>query len=210
MASPSSLTDPAACLVIDSSAAINITATGYGAEILSALPNELVAVDTIVAELEIGSRKGRPHADLFQELVASGHIRIVKLDESSATVFEDLVIGPAANTLDDGEAATLAYAANDGAIPIIDERKAEKICARKFPALPVGCSVDLLSHGSVEAALGRGTLSEAVHRALTYARMRVLPQHLDWVIDLIGPEKAASCRSLSRLLRRSISHQSPF
>lgn len=203
MVSPSCLTDPAARLVIDSSAAINITATGCAAEIVEALPNELVAVDTIVAELELGRRRGRPHAALFHDLVASGHVRIVKLNESASTVFEDLVIGPAANTLDDGEAATLAFAANDGATPIIDERKAERICARRFPSVPVGCSVDLFSHSMIERALGQAALAEAVHRALTEARMRVLPRHLDWVIDLVGRERAAQCASLSRYVRRS-------
>jgi hypothetical protein len=31
--------------------------------------------------------------------------------------------------------------------------------------------------------------------------MRVLPHHLDWIVDLIGPERVGQCLSLPRRVR---------
>lgn len=203
MESPTFLTDHAAPAVIDTSTAINLIATGYAAEILKALPNRVLAVDAIPAELEEGRRRGRKDADLLKELMAVRLVEIVTLNDGATEIFEQLVIGPAAMTLDDGEAATIAYALEYGGIAIIDERKATRICAGRFPTLGTGCTVDLLAHPHVVHALGRERLTEAVLSALRLARMRVLPHHIGWVVELIGTDEAASCVSLPRSIRQT-------
>lgn len=201
MGSLTCLTDPDAPVVIDTSAAINLIATGCAADIFQALPQQLLAVDTVPAELEAGRRRGRPDANLLHELVLAGHIEIVTLGESSGVIFEELVVGSAVTTLDDGEAATIAYAAGHGAIAIIDERKANRVCTERYPALRRGSTLDLLTHPGVSGALGRDRLAGAVLNALRNARMQVLPQHVEWVVGLIGLGNAATCTSLSRTLR---------
>jgi predicted nucleic acid-binding protein len=201
MGSLTCLTDPAALVVIDTSAAINLIATGCAADILRALPIRLLAVDAVPAELEEGRRRGRPDADLMSHLVAARLIEIVTLGDMAAPRFEELVIGPAAATLDDGEAATIACAAEHGGIALIDERKANRICGERFPKLRVGCTVDLFAHPDVLPALGHEKLAEAVLNALQQARMRVLPHHVDWVVGLIGIERASLCPSLPRQAR---------
>ena len=203
MGSPSCLTDLAAPLVIDTSAAINLIATGCAADILRALPHGMLAADSIPVELEEGRRRGRPDADLLEELVSAGLLKIVTLGNPALAIFEDLVAGSAAATLDDGEAATIAYAAAHGAVPIIDERKAIRICGERFPRLPLGCTVDLFAHPEVGRALGRTKLSQAVSNALLLARMRVLPRHVEWVVGLVGTEQAALCASLHRHIRKT-------
>jgi len=185
-------------IVIDTSVAINLMATGCAAQILRALPNRVFAVDAVSIELEEGRQRGRPDADLLDELVTAKKIEIVTLGDSAVAIFEELVIGAAAATLDDGEAATIAYAAAHGATAIIDERKANRICSERFPRMLVGCTVDLFAHPSVANALGSEKLAQAVFNALQLARMRVLPQHVKWVVDLIGKEQALACASLSR------------
>ena len=70
---------------------------------------------------------------------------MAKLDDLTESHFEDLVIGQGAATLDDGEAATIAYGVEKGAITLIDERKATRICGERYPRLIVGNSLDLLS-----------------------------------------------------------------
>ncbi len=201
MGSLTCLTDPAALVVLDTSTAINLNATGCASQILQALSHSIVAVDSVQAELEQGSRRGWCDAELFNGLVSEGLIGVVLLGDQASQHFEGLVIGPASETLDDGEAATIAYAVEHGAIALIDERKANRICAAKFPDLRLGCTTDLFTHPDVLHALGRGRLAEAVVNALQYARMRVLPHHVEWVIDLIGPERVAQCNSLSRSAR---------
>lgn len=47
-------------------------------------------------------------------------------------------------------------------------------------------------------------LANAAYEALQGARMRVLPKHLDWVVKLIGQDRAALCESLPRYVRSAL------
>ena len=140
--------------------------------------------------------------DSFDELVAAGQVQIVRLSNHGIQHFRNLVLGPAAQTLDDGEAATIAYALEHNAVALIDERKANRICSKRFNTLHLGCTVDVLMHAAIEAALGRIGLAEAVFNALYNGRMRVPACHVGWVVNLIGSERAEQCASLPRSVRR--------
>jgi predicted nucleic acid-binding protein len=201
MGSPTCLTDPAALIAADTSAVINLNATGCAAEILRAIPNKLMVVDVVRRELEEGRLRGRRDADLLEELVAAGLAQIGELGEVAAVHFEKLVVGPAAMTLDDGEAATIAFAVARGAVAVVDERKATRLCAQTFPELSVGCTVDILRHPQVLNGLGKDLLADAVFRALQDGRMRVFSHHIEWVVGMIGPERAAVCSSLPNAVR---------
>jgi predicted nucleic acid-binding protein len=201
MGSLTSLSDPAALLVADASAIINLNASGCAGEILKALPNPVAVTDVVPGELATGRSRGRRDADLLQELIAGKLISVVALDDAATAHFEGLVVGPAAMTLDDGEAATIAYAVANGGVPIIDERKAKRICTERFPSLRLACSTDIFAHDGVLHAMGQSRLAQAVVNALQIARMRVLPHHRKWVLDLIGPEQAALCMSLPNSVR---------
>lgn len=194
----SRLTNPAVEVVADASIAINLVASGCAAAILSALPNPAVITTIVMSELEEGRRAGRSDAEAIAELAAASLISVVPLSEAQERHFESLVVGRGVDTLDDGEAATIAYAVETGAAPLIDERKAMRICVEKYPAIHLGCTVDLFAHEAVEAALGRDGVAEAVFSALHHARMRVLPRHMEWVVHLIGQDRAALCLSLPR------------
>ena len=122
MGSSTVLTDPAAQLVADASTIINLIATGCAKEILSALPNQVVVVDAVPGELEAGRKRGRATCDRLNDLVAAGVVGVVALDEKAEPHFEELVIGPAVATLDDGEAATIAFALARASTALIDER----------------------------------------------------------------------------------------
>ena len=197
----SCLTDPAALLVGDASAVINVNATGCARDIFQALPHRVVLVDVVVAELAAGQRRGRQDADLVSQFVAQGLLHIETLSDAATLYFEALVVGQAAHTLDDGEAATIAHAVDRQGIALIDERKATRICAEHFPDLRVGCSVDILAHPALQRHLGDETLARAVFNALYHGRMRVFPHHLNWVVGLIGPDRAAMCTSLPQSVR---------
>jgi predicted nucleic acid-binding protein len=134
-----------------------------------------------------------PHADALQDLVTAGHIEIVPLDDTGWQHFEMLVFGHAWETLDDGEAATIAYVTERGAVAIIDERKATRICAERFPDLGVITTVDVLLHPKVRLKLGERAFADAIFAALRDARMAVSPRHFDEVVRLIGPERAGQC-----------------
>jgi predicted nucleic acid-binding protein len=197
------LDESSALLVADTSTVINLNASGSAAEILHALPYKIAIVDVIQKELEFGRERGRRDAELTSSLVAANHLEVASLGDSGWTHFERLVTGGAAETLDDGEAATIAYALELSGAAVIDENKAIKICARHYPSLLIASSLDLFGHPMVCEAFGPKRLAESVFLALREARMRVLPRHYKWVLDLIGPERAALCPSLPRFLRES-------
>jgi predicted nucleic acid-binding protein len=197
----SCLIDPTAPVVIDASTVINLNATACGPRILKAIPNPFIITDVVQGELFEDRRNGRNDGQLVAELVAASLISVAKLDDLTESHFEDLVIGRGDATLDDGEAATIAYGVENGAIALIDERKAVRICGERYPRLTVGNSFDVLTHPAVLAALGNGAAADAVFNALRSARMRVPPSALTWVVELIGLERAGRCESLPRSFR---------
>jgi predicted nucleic acid-binding protein len=192
----SCLSEASELLVADTSVAINLNATGCAAQVLEALPYRIVIVDSVQAELEYGRQRGRDDVDRTAALVAAQHLKIAKLGEKGLDLFEGLVVGSAAETLDDGEAATLAHAVESSGVAIIDERKALRIAAVRYPKLATASTMDLLGHPYVCDALGETALAEAVFCALRDARMRVFPSHNEWVVKLIGADRAAQCPSL--------------
>ena len=202
MVCPSCLNDPVVPIVADTSVVINLNATGFAQAILDALPNPFIVVEEVAIELESGRRNGRKATDGLNTLIAAGQVEVVQLGSDGMRHFSGLVSGPAADTLDDGEAATIAYALEHNATAIIDERKASKICAKRFEELSSGCTVDLLAHGEIEAALGRKGLAEGVFNALYYGRMRVPAEHVSWVINLVGQDRTKKCISLPRSIRQ--------
>jgi predicted nucleic acid-binding protein len=199
--SQSCLTDPFVPIVADTSAVINLNASGYAAAVLQALPNRLVLTDTVLAELRSDKRTGRDDARLIRSLINADLAAIAALVDLKEDHFAALVAGPAAETLDDGEAATIACALETSAVAIIDDRKAIALCARKHPGLVVASTVDLFAHDAVTTALGRSPLADAVYAALQIARMRVPSHHERWVVGLIGDARAKSCPSLRGALR---------
>lgn len=199
----STMSDPGS-LVADTSTVINLNASGRAAAVISALPHRIAVVDVVPGELANGRANGRRDADMFDDLVRAGIVDLVSLDGAGAQHFEELVVGPAAQTLDDGEAATIAYAAVIGAVAIIDERKALRICGERFPTLRTGCTVDLFAHPAVRKALGASALAEAVFNALHNGRMRVPPHHIAWVVGLIGRDRVGLCTSLPHAIRNAV------
>jgi predicted nucleic acid-binding protein len=152
-------------------------------------------------ELEGGRHRERQDADLLDDLVRSKLVEIVSLDQAAEGYFEELVIGDAKTTLDDGEGATIAYAASQNGVAVIDESKARRICAQRFPKLQLACTVDIFRHPEVRKALDNDGLADAVFNALYHGRMRVFPDHVDWVMALIGIDRAEQCTSLPRSVR---------
>ena len=187
-------------MVADASVWINLAATGEANRILQALPRPLAITDVALGELERGRPKGRRAADEVAALLHMGLMHIVPLATEDEPLFLSLVAGPASETLDDGEAATLACAARLGAGAVIDERKATSLAARRLADMAVCCTCDLVLGPDVRRALSSAELANAVFAALTDARMRVPDGHAVAVVDLVG-DRAASCLSIPSRFR---------
>jgi predicted nucleic acid-binding protein len=195
------MSDTEPVVVADTSVVINLTATGRAADILRHLPFRVVVTDMVADELSEDRRSGRRDAERLAALVQAGHAAVVSLSDIGLDVFSGLVIGSALETLDDGEASTIAYAAEHGLVPVIDERKALRMCGARFPLLRPRTTVDLFAESALLAALGRVSLADAVFGALRNARMRVTAERIAWVVGLIGADRAALCPSLPKSAR---------
>lgn len=190
--------------VADASVLINLAATGRCVEILAVFGAPIVIVDVVLRELQRGSANGHGVLEHIEPLILSGQIQVVAMVAADEGPYLSLVAGGTAETLDDGEAATLVVAARLNGIALIDERKATAIAAKRFPALGLRSTTDLLFATLPDEGASVGPLADALFSALQGARMRV-PTH--WqvkVVEVLGPDRARLCHSLPAHLRPAV------
>lgn len=190
--------DPEAILVADASAVIGLNASGHARRIIELTERRLVVPVNAANELALGAQFGHDDSSRLDALVAARLVEQVALDGEALTIYEALVDGSLGETLDDGEAATIAIAVRHGAVAVLDERKARRMCAQHFPTVIQGCTAQWLL---TAVGLGKIAHAEAMLNALQRGRMRVPAEYLSDVVALIGPEAAAACPSLPRLVR---------
>lgn len=187
-------------LVLDASVWINLLATGAVDVILQAIRARVIVVssasDELIRHPLDRTQKGHPLESLVERALVERH----ELGDSAGERFVELVSAAPPDDLGDGEAATIAFAHVHGLIAVIDERKARRVAASRFPELGTLTTVALLRRAEVVAALGDG-ISEAVFSALQVARMRVLAADVEWIVKCVGEERAAQCPSLRRKQR---------
>jgi len=188
-------------MLADTSVVINLDATGYFDQILDAVPNRLLVPEEVQNEVRRGEAGGAHEENAVWTIIERGQAKVAALTLDGLERFRSLTSGRASETLGDGEAATIACALSLGAIALIDERKALRISAERFPSLVTATTLDVLAHPLIESNLAPSRLSKAVFHALTRARMRVPPHYLPWVVDLIGADNVGKCNSLPRSVR---------
>ena len=193
-------------MVADTSAVINLVSSGFATEIITSVTNEFVVPENVLSELNSGREKGHSHATQLEILIKKSIISILGIEGEVQSDLERLIIGPLRKTIGDGEAATIATAVEQDGCAIIDDRKARRICNQRFPALKFCGTIDIFRHPSVRNMLGDVTLADAVFSSLIEARMDVIG-HDNWVIDLIGVDRASKCTSLARSTREKAALQ---
>lgn len=196
-------------VALDASVVINLNATSHAAKVLGALPNHAVIVDIVHEELMKQADARRNDGVLVKELIAAGLIEAASLSDEGLGHFEALVAGHTGSTLDDGEAATIAWAIEQDGIAAIDERKASNLVRGHFPALPIASTVDILLHEDVSGVLGPDILNEAIFLALRDGRMRVLEERMQDVLLHLRPEQIVQCRSLPARYRVQVATSNP-
>ncbi len=181
-------------LIIDTSVLINLHASTHGGRILSCLPNDILVPGIVASELEHETSKNNGEHQFIRDLVDTRKVRLIALDERECKVFENLVSG--SPSLDDGEAATIATAVCRNYLPIIDERKGRQRAQEYIPSNQLGWSLDLFRHPEVTVRLGAALSIDALYYALRDGRMRIHESHCDYVVSLIGVQRALDCKSL--------------
>lgn len=190
--------DPETVLIADASAVINLIATQQAEIVLRTLPHSFLVTDNAWAELERGALKGYSEAARLAELESEGLVRRVFIGDCGISAYEDLISGSTVATLDDGEAATIAYSREVSGIALIDERKARTICATAYRDIEIVSTVELLLHPAIKRALGKEAHGDAIFNALQHARMRVPPSNVSAVVTIIGSERAKTCVCLPK------------
>lgn len=196
--SPSRLAERHATLVLDASTVLNLLGTGRAADVLRRLGREAVVAEAAAAEVrrdptrpkgEVGSG---PAA--VQGLVAAGVLRVAALPPDAEALFLALIGAPSPDGLGDGEAATLALAADIGssAVAVSDDAKAVRVGATVLASAGgVFCTLDLLA----AAATDRDEAAAVVFAALKAANMPVPLRFGTWVRSLVGDDALRECPS---------------
>ena len=130
----------------------------------------------------------------MSELIDEGLTEVSKLEDKEDLIFSDLVSG--SSSIGDGEAATIAIAAKRQFLPVTDDRKARTQAIRTLNGEKPFWSLDLLFHNSVLASLGRSTIVDSLFLALRDGRMRIPLESTQFVIELLGRERAQVCTCL--------------
>ena len=185
-------------LVLDASVAINLMGSGISSTILNAIPSKVLMESRAYREIRRHPIRSRDLASELNEWRTKGLLEVVLLDGQDRQVFDELTTASLGATLDDGEAATIAYVVgmSGNGLPIIDEKKATRIFRERWPGHPIMDSATLFQILAERRLLSKQTVKEAVYSALLHARMRVSFEMKPWVIDLIGRDRAANCSSL--------------
>lgn len=187
-------------LVVDASVLINLASTEHSRDIIGCLAERVLVVEAAYAEVRRDPRTGKPTPDLLTPLLHAGVLSCITLTPTHLTLAVELAGAPEPDDLDDGEAATIAFAAIEGAAIGLDDTKAIRISAQRYPTCRVATTIDLLRRQEVCATLGTSRLADAVYDALRFGRMRVPQSQVGWVVELIGRDRAAECPSLRRAL----------
>ena len=195
--------NPRVPVVTDASVIINLNATGDAAAIIDAFPNPFMVTANVRRELSRGESRGHVCGEKLDALISQGVLALAELGPADDIVYRSLVEGGFEGTLDDGEAATIAYAVGQDSVALIDERKSKKMCATRFPALLFASTVELLLDSAVAERLGESGQSDAIFFALRDARMHVPHHALPEIVERIGEERAVECPSLPRSFRDS-------
>lgn len=190
-------------VVVDASVVINLNATRNAAAIVGAFPNPFVVTPNVRRELSMGESHGHTCGKKLEALIGQGAFLPVELGPADDNVYRTLVEGGFRGTLDDGKAATIAYALGHDGVALIDEAKARRICAARFPELRFASTVDILLHPAVADRLGKSGQNSAIFLALRDARMHVPRPALAEIVRRIGERPAAECPSLPRSFRDS-------
>lgn len=194
MTCSSSLTDNTGPLVLDTSVLINLHASTYGEQILTAIPNDILVPQIVAGELEHETSRRNGEHSFLHSLTVSGKVMLANMTDEEYELFHQLISG--FSSLDDGEAATIAIAAKRHLFPIIDERRGRARAAALMEMQEPGWSLDILRHPLVIADLGDQDAIEALYLALRNGRMRIPPDSVDHVIALIGMERSINCTCL--------------
>lgn len=185
-------------LVVDASAVINLLGTGMPVPLLRNLGMRVLIAAEAYGEVRRHPIQGELIESVMAALTSERLIEQVELGNQGRGVFLELVASDLTGGLDDGEASTIAAALEHSkdAVVVVDEKKAARLLSERWPERRCISTVTLLAQPRVRTGLSDQAFADAVFSALKHACMRVPADGLEWVLGLIGAERAGQCPSL--------------
>jgi hypothetical protein len=130
----------------------------------------------------------------FDALASDALVDVVGID-SLEELFVDFCF-----EIDDGEAATLAYAKHAGGVAVLDDEAARRVAMQA--SIDVAWTIDLILDNQAVREAGQAMIATALYDALRFGRMRIPRNRVAEVIGLVGVERARDCPSIPRSLIR--------
>lgn len=183
-------------LVIDTSVLLNLLGSCRPQFLLDHIPFEVIVPQAVLREIKREpSMEAETDADLSR-LIERGSLRVMEPDSKVEELALSLAGAPNPDDLDDGEAFAIAHAVAMSGRLAIDERKGRRIVERRFPQVACLFTLEVIEQAALRARLGEAEFAELIYSALLWARMRIPSERRDWIISLIGKERARNCPSL--------------
>jgi predicted nucleic acid-binding protein len=198
--SPSRLDDSHSRLVIDASGVINLLGTGSIDDVLATLGREVHVERRAYNEIIMDPFTRKPAADTLAAM-ARDRIRVSDLPIGRIAEFVAFASAGTDNGLDDGEAATVVLALHLNAVAVLDEERATRAAAQRYPHVTVLSSLDLLWAPPLLKRLGGARVSDLIFAACKHARMRIPASRSEWVVSLLG-SRAQECSSIRKYYRK--------
>jgi predicted nucleic acid-binding protein len=164
---------PGGPLVLDASVLFNLLGTGMPKELLQALGVVCWVEERTAAEVRRMPRQRTESAPL-QPLLDDGSLKVCRMSERAYETYLSLLSGPSTDTLDDGESAAIAIAVEGLGSVVLDDKKARRILAARFPRVASGTSLSLIIEAARRAAWSEEKLRDAVTVARDVSRMAVV------------------------------------
>lgn len=187
---------------LDASVVINLLATGCLEQLIPISLGEFSIVTHVQEEVKIDPITRKTSPNLLLPYIEAGIFRLVQLTEDELETFIELVGAMAPDDLDDGEAATIAIAAHRQLYLVIDESKGRRVAKERFPTLQILDTVDLLKLVGGSHKLPPKEFIRGIENALTVGKMRVAPEQVEWISNIVSREVVQQAPSIRRSLYR--------
>lgn len=187
-------------IVLDASVLINLLATGRAATILANLDRKVLITSQAYSEVLRDPYTERNASETIKPLETANLISRRKLKGRTIRLYK-ILISPAGDALDKGEAATIGFCDEHKLIAVIDERKGKKVADQNSSVpLTVG-SLDVLAYKKVIESFSSAEYREALLNAGRLGRMSFPVEWGQWAENILEESVARTLPGLKRFYR---------
>jgi predicted nucleic acid-binding protein len=171
-------------LVIDTSAVINILGCGAGRSLLRSLGRTCIVEERVLGKLTYHPIALRDAHQEIQDLVREGLLNVVRMDDDDYELFLELSASSGHPGLGVGESAAIAIAARRGHFLVLDDRKARRRTATRYPELRLITSAALFLEAANAGGLSIQEARAFFTCAINNAGMCILKEERSLVVHL--------------------------